>query len=212
LEKKEVRFSYNRAFFNRNHDFFKVLAFLLTYPIKIGLEFIEKKIFFGKVVQSTIEIISVSQVIQLAVAPVFLLTGIAGLLSVLSGRLGRITDRARFLERRMPNYRKKDANAVLRIELAIMWRRARLINWAIAFSAAAALLVCVVIVTLFIVDFVHLNISTTIGVLFILAMLALIVSLLCFMKEISMATASMRSGLEIFEEEIKNEMEGSPPN
>jgi len=158
-------------------------------------------------VQSAIEIISISQVIQLAVAPVFLLTGIAGLLSVLSGRLGRITDRARFLERRMPNYRKKDSNTILSIELAMMWRRARLINWAIAFSTAAALLVCVVIVTLFVVDFIHLNLSTTIGILFILAMLALIVGLLCFMKEISMATSSMRTGLETFEEETKIEKE-----
>lgn len=157
--------------------------------------------------QSAIEIISISQVIQLAVAPVFLLTGIAGLLSVLSGRLGRITDRARFLERRMPNYRKKDSNTILSIELAMMWRRARLINWAIAFSTAAALLVCVVIVTLFVVDFIHLNLSTTIGILFILAMLALIVGLLCFMKEISMATSSMRTGLETFEEETKIEKE-----
>jgi len=161
-------------------------------------------------VQSPIDIISISQVIQLAVAPVFLLTGIAGLLSVLSGRLSRITDRARVLERRMPSPNKKDGPSILSMELTMMWRRARLINWAISFCTAAALLVCIVIVTLFVVDFIHLNFATTIGVLFILAMLALIFGLVCFMKEISMATTSMRIGLENFEEEIKKDKDLSP--
>ena len=161
--------------------------------------------------QSPIDIISISQVIQLAVAPVFLLTGIAGILAVLSGRLSRITDRARVLERRMPNPRTKDNSSILSIELTMMWRRVRLINWAISFCTAAALLVCIVIVTLFVMDFIHLNFSTAIGIMFILAMLALIIGLLCFMKEISMATASMRIGLEIFEEESKNDKEQSLP-
>ena len=74
---------------------------------------------------------AVAGVIQLAVAPVFLLAGIAGLLGVLSTRLARIVDRARVIERRIPQAKRDEQRTLLRRETTVLWRRIALINWAI---------------------------------------------------------------------------------
>jgi len=88
----------------------------------------------------------IAHVIQVAVAPVFLLTGIAGILSVLSLRLGRITDRARVLEQRIPQIHESEPREWLRSHGDLLWRRMRMINWAIRLSVGGALLVCLVVV------------------------------------------------------------------
>src|SRR5690242_15022569 len=90
---------------------------------------------------------TVASVIQLAIAPVFLLSGIAALLAVLANRLGRIIDRARALEVSI-----SPDDGVL-AELEALSRRARMINWSITLATTGALLVCAVIVVLFLGTF-----------------------------------------------------------
>jgi hypothetical protein len=92
---------------------------------------------------------ALAQAIQLSVAPVFLLAGIAGLLGVLSTRLARIIDRARVIERRIPQAKRDEQRTLLRRETAVLWRRIALINWAIRLCVSGALCVCLVIVALF---------------------------------------------------------------
>ena len=76
-------------------------------------------------------IAAVAQVIQLAVAPVFLLAGIAGLLGVLTTRLGRAIDRSRVLESRLPLTPGDDPERqLLRSEMATLWSRIGWIKWA----------------------------------------------------------------------------------
>lgn len=87
------------------------------------------------------QIDDIAHLIQLSVAPVFLLTGIATLLNVLSGRLARIIDRARVLEQRLDSPDPHHA-AVIGNELRVLERRGRLIYHAIKLSTIAALLVC----------------------------------------------------------------------
>ena len=93
---------------------------------------------------------AIAQVIQLAVAPVFLLAGIAGLLTMLSGRLGRIIDRARVVERRIPLAKRDEQKQLLSQETSALWARIRLVNWAIRLCVSGALMVCLVIVALFV--------------------------------------------------------------
>ncbi len=131
-------------------------------------------------------ITTVAHVIQLAVAPVFLLTGVAAILGVLINRLGRVVDRFRNLEKTA-----EGEGAVQRPEMLILSRRARLIHWAITLCTIAALLICVVVATLFIGSSMGADLSGTIAALFILAMLALISGLLSFLREISLATGSI---------------------
>lgn len=140
---------------------------------------------------------AVAGIIQLSVAPVFLLAGIAGLLGVLSTRLGRIIDRARVIERRIPNAKREDQQKLLREETTVLWTRIGLINWAIRLCATGALTVCVVIVALFVGDFVEMNISVAVALLFIVAMLLIISGLLFFLREVSVSTKHMREGMEI---------------
>lgn len=140
--------------------------------------------------------VTVAAVIQLAVAPVFLLTGIAGLLGVMATRLGRITDRARVLERRLAQTRKSELVETLNLELGKLWRRIRLINRALTLGTLGALLICVVIVTLFIGDVTQTDLSLGIALLFMSAMLSVIGALLFFIREVYLATSTVQMGLD----------------
>jgi amino acid transporter len=143
------------------------------------------------------QITSLATVIQLAVAPVFLLAGIAGLLSVMSGRLGRIIDRARVVERRVLKLDEGDELVLSQRELKTLWRRAAFINWAIVFCTAAGLLVCMLIASLFIAELLLINMTQVIAALFVLALFALIIALSLFLVEVQLATRTIRAGWEI---------------
>lgn len=151
-----------------------------------------------------INIHDIALVIQLAVAPVFLLTGIAGFLSVLSNRLGRITDRARILERRLLNStgeHQKEQHNTQHKELRSLWRRVKMINTAIRLCTTSALLVSMVVIVLFLADILRFNLSSVVALLFILAMLLLVIGLIFFLREVTSATTTMRMGMEFVVDE-----------
>jgi hypothetical protein len=127
-------------------------------------------------------ITSLSHVIQLAVAPVFLLTGIGTILSVLVNRLARIVDRYRFLE-------LQEISLTVSAEKKLLSKRAKLIHWAISSSSLGLLFVCMVIALLFIGEVVVIaGIIELIAPMFILAVLSVIVGLILFLREITIAT------------------------
>ncbi len=137
---------------------------------------------------------SVAHVIQLAVAPVFLLTGVGAILAVLINRLARVVDRFRALEHRLPGSESNEV-APTKTEMLILTRRARLIHWAISLCTICALFVCVVIATLFIGSMIGVDLSGTIALLFVAAMLTLIAGLFSFLREITLATSSIHVSL-----------------
>ena len=141
-------------------------------------------------------------IIQLAVAPVFLLAGIAGFLNVMSGRLGRIVDRARVVGLRELRLSDPEQKAICSLELKILWRRAKITNWSIGLCTAAALLVCSLIVSLFVGGFWKLHIGILIVGLFVLALLFLIVALMLFLKEVQLATRTLRIAREFSVEDF----------
>lgn len=136
---------------------------------------------------------AIAHVIQLAVAPVFLLSGVGAMLAVLTSRLARIIDRARVLEERLPGLQAGERPAV-ELHLATLSRRATLMNRAIGLCTTCALLVCAVIAALFGGAFLATDVSVLIGLMFIAAMLALIGALVSFLREIHIATRSVRIG------------------
>lgn len=144
--------------------------------------------------EPSIHISDIAHVVQLSVAPVFLITGIGAMLSVLSFRLSRAVDRARVLETLLPAVTEPARSAPIQEELCVLSQRTRLINWAITLCTTSALLVCTVIMALFIGALVDLQVATVISVLFIVSMAALICSLLAFLWEIRLATAHLRIG------------------
>ena len=125
---------------------------------------------------------TVSHVIQLAVAPVFLLTGVGAILSVLTGRLGRLVDRYRALTETQKPLLPKQAR-----ELEVLSVRAVWVHWAITLCTISALFVAIVIGALFVGAVVDINPSRTVSILFILAMTSLIIGLGCFLREISLS-------------------------
>lgn len=135
----------------------------------------------------------ISNVIQLAVAPVFLLASISGALNVLSLRMGRIIDRAR----RLNELEGTDAaNTVPDIdeEQASLAERARLTHRAIALCTLSALFVCLVIVILFVDATFQLRLDWFIAVLFVVALLSLIMAFITFLREIELGTYAFRFG------------------
>lgn len=141
-----------------------------------------------------ITISTIAHLIQLSVAPVFLLTGVGSILGVLATRLGRIVDRSRVLEADMPNVGDTQ-QALAHLELSRLSRRAGLINWAISLCTICALMICTLIALLFIGDFISTSMADFVALLFVVAMLTLIGGLLCFLREIYMAIKSLRIGM-----------------
>lgn len=139
------------------------------------------------------QIAAIAHTIQVAVAPVFLLTGVGAMLGVLSNRLARIVDRARTLEGELAR-----ASAArlpgLHMALGRQAQRARLTHWAIVLCIGCALLVSSVIVALFVGAFSRWDVSVLIAGLFVVAILSLISGLLCFLREVQLATRYLRIG------------------
>jgi hypothetical protein len=129
----------------------------------------------------------IAHAIQLAIAPVFLLTGVAGLLGVMATRLARVIDRARSLEVAWSGL-DANARAAARLEIHNLERRRRVCSWSINYCTTAALLVCLVIVTLFVEEFFATNLKWLAGALFVGAMVAVICGLTCFLREVYLAT------------------------
>jgi cation transporter-like permease len=129
------------------------------------------------------DIHSVSDAIRDAVAPVFLLTGIGSILGVLIGRLGRSIDRARFL-----NDMPSEKRAKMGDELNIIVRRTKWLRRAIGLATLAALCVCVSIATLFISVETGFKMPHLVLLAFISSMFSVILALLCFLREIVLAS------------------------
>jgi Protein of unknown function (DUF2721) len=140
----------------------------------------------------------IAHAIQLAIAPVFLLTGVAGLLNVMAGRLARVIDRARTFEKTWDGLDEL-ARAAARLEIGNLEKRRRVCSWSINYSTAAALLICLVIVVLFVEEFFGADLKWLAGALFVGAMVALIGGLTCFMREVYLATHTTSVDLARFE-------------
>ena len=136
-------------------------------------------------------VIDVTRLIQLAVAPVFLLTAVGTILAVLTNRLGRSVDRRRVLVARLPELDAAVASSAS-AELSFIERRVRLNYAAISLAVLCALLICLLIALAFIDAFLPMDLSKVVAALFVLAMLSLIGSLALFLREIFLGVNTVR--------------------
>jgi len=136
---------------------------------------------------------NITGAIQLALGPVFLLTGIAGMLNVISGRLSRIIDRARTLTGNQFDIISSGTEPEdIMMQLQKLERRRRYTSIAITSCTIAALLVCTVIATLFFEVLFGVLLTWFIAVLFMAATLSLVVGLAFFLREVHLASQSIR--------------------
>jgi len=140
-----------------------------------------------------IKVVDIAHAIQLALAPVFLLSGIWVFLGVLASRLARIVDRARSMEKELRLPEALDPERI-RNQLRALSRRARYINIAITLGTVAALLVAIVIALLFSSTFIPINLAAPLALLFVLAMAALVAAFVSFLFEVRIAIAVLRIG------------------
>ena len=136
----------------------------------------------------------IGHVIQLAIAPVFLLTAVGTLLNVLVNRLGRSVDRRRTLVAALPGLQGEMAESA-RSELGFVARRVRLIYTAILLAVLCALLICLLIAIAFMDALFAADFSQVVAVLFVVAMIVLIGSLALFLREIHLGVSTVASPL-----------------
>ena len=139
----------------------------------------------------TAGISDIAHTIQLAVAPVFLLAGIGGILNVVATRLARVVDRVRTLELDVPTAQEELRKRELR-ELRILDRRMRICHLSIGLCTASALLICLVVMILFVASLNAMDFTVPVSLLFIFAMLCLTAGLMLFLSEVTIATRWVR--------------------
>ncbi|MDA1063751.1 MAG: DUF2721 domain-containing protein [Proteobacteria bacterium] len=144
----------------------------------------------------TMNIGDVAHAIQLALAPVFLLTAIAGMLNVMTGRLSRIIDRGRQITETATLQGEQQAEEVQR-QLKSLEHRRYLASAAITACTFAALLVCTVIAALFLEVLLPLKLRWLVGIVFTASTLALVVGLAYFLREVHLATRTVRIGARL---------------
>src|SRR5687767_12208339 len=146
----------------------------------------------------------IAQVVQLSVAPVFLLAGIGAFLNVCAGRLARIVDRARGLEPRILASRGAEHDRLIG-EVRLLDRRIRIVNAAIFSTVLAALIISAVVVLLFVAFLTGYKIGTAVALLFIAAMVFTALSFAIFLFETRLGTRSVRVRSNILEHEADAE-------
>jgi hypothetical protein len=143
------------------------------------------------VIPLQVHVPEIAGVIQLAVAPVFMLTAVGTIIAALNIRLGRAVDRRRDLEERLPGMPAEQAPPA-RQELEVIQRRVRFVYLATVFAVVSGVFVCLLIASAFLGAFVRADLSYTIAGLFVLAVAALLLSLLLFLREIFLAVSTPR--------------------
>ena len=144
-------------------------------------------------IQSVTELIPV---LQTAIGPVILISGVGLLLLSMTNRLGRAIDRARILSGELPN--TSDASRLaLEGQLRILWRRARLIRLAITLVSISALAAAILIIVIFLTALWQIEIAWLLSVLFIVCMVSLIASLIIFIHDINKSLAALKLELKI---------------
>lgn len=139
------------------------------------------------------EVQDIAHAIQLSLAPVFLLSGMGVLLTMLTGRLARVVDRARPLEDRLHHATPLEADELV-VRLGVLARRVRLIHRAITLCTIAAIFISLVVQLLFASAFVQFSLAAPVALLFILSMFALVAGLIAFLVEVQIATRALRIG------------------
>ena len=144
------------------------------------------------------ELTHLAQIIQLAVAPVFLLAGIGAFLNVCVGRLARIVDRTRALEPRIFASRGSEHSRLIG-EVRQLDRRTRVVSAAIFTTVLAALIVSAVVVLLFVAFLTGYQIGTAVALLFIAAMICTALAFAIFLHETRLGTRNVRVRTHILE-------------
>ncbi|QFY42877.1 DUF2721 domain-containing protein [Candidatus Methylospira mobilis] len=139
--------------------------------------------------------IDIGKLIQISVAPVFLLAGIGAIISILSARITRIIDVARQLDQRLDGVDEVHHNH-LNEELRALSYRSKVAGWSITLCVISELFICILIALHFIGGLFQYSVSLAVAILFVISMLFLVAGLIFFLHEIFISTMSIRMIME----------------
>ena len=140
-------------------------------------------------------------VLQTAIGPVILISGVGLLLLTMTNRLGRVIDRARWIDEGYPDL-PEDEKAQKRAQLGVLWRRARMIRLSITLASTSALFAAILIVILFATALLQLEDAWLISLVFVICIMTLIASLLIFIHDINQSLVALR--LELDDGDLSN--------
>lgn len=144
---------------------------------------------------------TVAEIVRLALAPVFLLSGIGAFVNVLASRLSRIVDRSRQVEPMLLTSRGAEHDRWIN-ELKILDRRMSLISWATGLSVTSAMLTCLVVVLLFAANLIRTRLGTEIAWLFMASMLTIGAGFAVFLIETTIAARAVRIRSELLQHTV----------
>jgi hypothetical protein len=150
------------------------------------------------------EVSLVAHTIQLALAPVFLLAGIGAFLNVCVGRLARVVDRARFVEKALPLSTGAEHDRLVG-EIRILDKRISVVNAAIFLTVVAAVLTCIVVILLFLSNLISANLGTVIALLFIASMISMALGFAIFIVETRLGSRAIHVRNEILYHQAEDE-------
>lgn len=130
-------------------------------------------------------------ILQTSVSPVILISGVGLLILSMTNRLGRAVDRTRQLRDEL-NGAPNEERSGLQSQLAILYRRARLLRSAISFGTFSVLMAAILVIVLFITAFLHVELVLFCAIIFMTCLVSLIISLLLFLKDINLSLAALR--------------------
>lgn len=151
-----------------------------------------------------LSVTTVAEIVRVALAPVFLLSGISAFVNVLAARLSRIVDRSRQIEPQLLASRGADHDRWVG-DLKVLDRRMSLINWATGLSVTSAVLTCLVVVLLFAANLRRTHLGTEIAWLFMASMLTIGAGFAVFLIETTVAARAVRIRSELLQHKVDEE-------
>jgi hypothetical protein len=150
---------------------------------------------------ANLSVATVADIVRLALAPVFLLSGIGAFLNVLAARLSRIVDRSREIEPRLLSSRGAEHDRWI-ADLRILDRRMSLISWATGLSVTSAILTCLVVILLFAANLTRVHIGNAIALLFMGSMVSIGAGFAVFLVETTVAARAVRVRSELLQHTV----------
>ncbi|HEX6603264.1 MAG TPA: DUF2721 domain-containing protein [Sphingomicrobium sp.] len=156
---------------------------------------------FESIAPANVSVTTVAEIVRLAVAPVFLLSGIGAFLNVCASRLSRIVDRSREVEPRLLESRGPEHDRWLG-ELHVLDRRMALVSWAISLSVLSAVLISLVVSLLFAATLAQIHVGTAIALLFIASMVTIAAAFALFLVETRVGSRAVRVRSELLQHRV----------
>lgn len=141
---------------------------------------------FGAVPMNNTSLANLIPILQLAIGPVILISGVGLLLLTLTNRFGRLLDRARALNR------ETDPSPEVRQQIEILHRRAGILRLSVILGSVTVLLVPVLILVLFVSTLFELEAGWLVVTIFCVSQATLLGSMVAFIRDMNLSLLAVR--------------------